>query len=98
MALPLSAPGETLGVLNVYSLRRGGLTAESERLGTLLASHTAAAFAAARVEENLRTAVAGPCAVPGGARTSPRRGARRRPDRRATARTVRKVVPPGSRA
>lgn len=57
MALPLLVPGEMLGVLNVYSLRRGELTVESERLGALLASHIAVAFAAARAEENLRTAV-----------------------------------------
>lgn len=58
MALPLLVPGETLGVLNLYSLRPGGLTAESERLAVLLASHIAVAFSAARAEENLRTAAA----------------------------------------
>ncbi|MFB9831082.1 GAF and ANTAR domain-containing protein [Actinoallomurus acaciae] len=57
MALPLLVPGEMLGVLNVYSLRRGELTVESERLGALLASHIAVAFATAQAEENLRTAV-----------------------------------------
>lgn len=58
LALPLPVADKMLGVLNVYSLRRDGLTAESERLGALLASHIAVAFAAARAEENLRTAVA----------------------------------------
>lgn len=58
MALPLLVPGETLGVLNIYSLRRDALTAESERMGTLLASHIAVAFAAARAGENLLSAIA----------------------------------------
>ena len=58
MALPLRVPGDMLGVLNAYSRRPGELTAESEDLAILLTSHIAVAFAAARAEENLRTAVA----------------------------------------
>jgi hypothetical protein len=41
----------------MYSFRPSTLTADSERLGTLLASHVAVAFSAARVEEHLRIAV-----------------------------------------
>jgi GAF domain-containing protein len=54
MAVPLRVPGETLGILDVYSLRRDSLTFESESLGTFLAAHVAVAFAAARAGENLQ--------------------------------------------
>jgi transcriptional regulator with GAF, ATPase, and Fis domain len=47
----------TLGALNLYSFRPRAFTEASEHLGWLLASHAAVAFAYARTEEQLTTAL-----------------------------------------
>lgn len=48
---------EILGALNLYSFRPRAFTEASEHLGWLLASHAAVAFAYARTEEQLTTAL-----------------------------------------
>ncbi len=47
----------TLGALNLYSFRPHAFTEAGEHLGWLLASHAAVAFAYARTEEQLTTAL-----------------------------------------
>ncbi|MDQ0785418.1 GAF and ANTAR domain-containing protein [Streptomyces sp. B3I8] len=47
----------TLGALNVYSFAPNAFTPQDEHLGWLLASHAAVAFAHARTEDQLQTAL-----------------------------------------
>jgi GAF domain-containing protein len=47
----------TLGALNVYSYRPNAFTHQDEHVGWLLASHAAVAFAHARTEDQLQTAL-----------------------------------------
>ncbi|MDN3354236.1 GAF and ANTAR domain-containing protein [Actinomadura sp. DC4] len=49
---------ENLGALNMYSSRPHALTERSERMGWLLASHAAVAFASARSDADLHASIA----------------------------------------
>lgn len=48
---------QNLGALDLYSSRPGALTEHSERIGWLLASHAAVAFANARADADLHVAI-----------------------------------------
>ncbi|WP_329249663.1 GAF and ANTAR domain-containing protein [Actinoallomurus sp. NBC_01490] len=48
---------QNLGALDLYSSRPGALTEHSERIGWLLASHAAVAFASARADADLHVAI-----------------------------------------
>lgn len=57
LAFKLFTGDENLGALNLYSSRPGALTRRSEQIGWLLASHAAVAFAGARSDANLHSAI-----------------------------------------
>lgn len=57
LSFQLYARGDTIGALNIYATRPHPFTAESERMGALLATHAAVALAATRKELNLQTAL-----------------------------------------
>ncbi|MGQ7296460.1 GAF and ANTAR domain-containing protein [Quadrisphaera sp. KR29] len=58
LSLRLFVPREALGALNLHSTRRAAFSEASERVGRLLAAHTAVALAAARTQENLQRGLA----------------------------------------
>lgn len=57
MGFRLFTRHHTLGALNLYSFRPNAFSERDEHLGWLLASHAAVAFAYARTEEQLQTAL-----------------------------------------